>query len=74
LCKTTFSQQIMTSRPKDRKRKSTLTRIIERTYTILYQRCPTHSPLATCGEWRRFVSQKRNVLNKIKMLGTKITI
>jgi hypothetical protein len=34
------------------------------------QRCPTHSPLATCGEWFCFlIFQKCNVLSKMyKML------
>ena len=48
----------------------------------LMQRCPTHSPLATCGEWRFKcgeylyfkILQKLDVLYKIKKFNSYFTI
>jgi len=48
----------------------------------LKQRCPTHSPLATCGEWPfergewllYQIIQIFYVLNKIKFLETKLRL
>ncbi len=38
----------------------------------LSHRCPTHSPLATCGEWLCFqIFLKCYILKNIKILGTK---
>ena len=57
-------------------------KIVHYLFYDLSQRCPTHSPLATCGEWPIIcgkwlsfeIFQNCDVLNKIKILGTKLRL